>query len=298
MTAQTDTRRPRGFTLVELLVVVSIIALLIAILLPALKGAREQAKLVQCAAVQKQIGNATLYYVLEHNSWYLPHSMPLGDPPGTNDEPPYEEQMLWFFNPGFRIGLGLPAHRNREDRFFEHNVPQDYVCPKATLAKHDTSLWAGHSIEYSDAVKELHSINYSYGYNSTHLTNHRELGDQYRGYRESHIRRPADKLAFADSVDWNIFGSHRYNDRYARNGENYDYSYSTGDGSGVAWRHRQRGRHGYINVSFFDGHVESLSDEKVVVPTDRPAFELVQTIQWRLWSVLDEAKWPLTIIND
>ena len=54
--------RAKGFTLVELLVVVSIIALLIAILLPSLRKAREQAKLATCLANMTGIGKASLTY--------------------------------------------------------------------------------------------------------------------------------------------------------------------------------------------------------------------------------------------
>jgi len=59
-------RIPRGaFTLVELLVVVSIIALLISILLPSLKKAREQAKSATCLADLRSVSTASLVYAAD-----------------------------------------------------------------------------------------------------------------------------------------------------------------------------------------------------------------------------------------
>ena len=64
-----------GFTLIELLVVVSIIALLVAILLPSLESAREQAKLVVCAANQKSLGLAMSLYC-DNNQQLFPLYFP------------------------------------------------------------------------------------------------------------------------------------------------------------------------------------------------------------------------------
>ena len=64
-------RRRTAFTLVELLIVVGIIALLIAILMPTLNRAREQARRVQCASNLRQVAMATIMYT-NQNRGVLP----------------------------------------------------------------------------------------------------------------------------------------------------------------------------------------------------------------------------------
>ncbi len=57
----------KAFTLIELLVVVAIIALLISILLPSLRDAREQAKVAKCLSNFRQIMNSTVKYLLDYD---------------------------------------------------------------------------------------------------------------------------------------------------------------------------------------------------------------------------------------
>lgn len=65
-------RSRRAFSLIELLVVIGIIAILLALLMPALRRARIQAQTIACLSNQRQIGIAMMIYANENRGWLFP----------------------------------------------------------------------------------------------------------------------------------------------------------------------------------------------------------------------------------
>jgi prepilin-type N-terminal cleavage/methylation domain-containing protein/prepilin-type processing-associated H-X9-DG protein len=64
------TNEKRGFTLIEVLVVITIISILVAVLTPALATAREKARRTQCLNNMRQLGTAQMIYASDRDSWF------------------------------------------------------------------------------------------------------------------------------------------------------------------------------------------------------------------------------------
>jgi prepilin-type N-terminal cleavage/methylation domain-containing protein/prepilin-type processing-associated H-X9-DG protein len=104
----------RGFTLIELLVVVAIIAVLVAVLLPALSAAREQGKSVVCQTNLRQLGMVFRYYAEDHNDFIASNS---AQPGGSR----------WYDV--------LAAYRETQNRSRNRNI---YICPSEEATVWDT----------------------------------------------------------------------------------------------------------------------------------------------------------------
>lgn len=131
----TNANSRHGFTLVELLVVIGIIALLISILLPSLSAARKQANIVKCASNLRQLATSAINYAVEFKGQFPPN-INAGGWGGSN---PTTEQA-WYHQD--RIGRFLPETGVTSTG---NIVTPVFVCPdsaEGSTRSYAMNVWA------------------------------------------------------------------------------------------------------------------------------------------------------------
>ncbi|MCP4250135.1 MAG: prepilin-type N-terminal cleavage/methylation domain-containing protein [bacterium] len=198
MTAAWHRDRKSAFTLVELLVVVSIIALLLSILMPSLRSARNQAKAAVCLANMKRLGTGMAVYLNTSGDKFPPFRLktdPSDPAPVTyvNHYGRSKPRWQWFiadnigpvidprpftlpFGDG-DVGSGGEGGRTMTNKYF--------LCPSLT------------GPDQYDVRNGAYGYNYQYLGNSRADTNPTEF-DNF-SVSADHLRAASQTVLFADS---------------------------------------------------------------------------------------------------
>jgi len=227
----------RGFTLVELLVVIGIISVLISLLLPALERVRLQAKAVKCQSNLRQVGLALMMYSNDNHNW-VPEDFIYGDPNSTS------ANYRWYqFIDGSDVNVHLPYLQNRNVLF----------CPETDPAANDN-------------IAVTAALNSTYGMLHPHAYEPKSYHADFNGFSGYHLSAipMASDFALVADTSFNDTKRARYGSSAWRSDRLYGETVNTGTNgtgkSGVWAAHP----HDVANLLFADFHVEGAPAARLV----------------------------------
>lgn len=172
------------FTLIELLITIAIIAILAALLLPALNKARDKGKEIKCVGNLKQIGSATYLYFDDYDGWFP------GNLSGHNN--PQGKIKPYLANQSY-----IPYSERPGNGYYYNTIIRSdvYICPAKRANK--TRRYYPANYPYGGGYHLGYSYNSSYGYNFF------ALSKTFQGYHETmkllQIKRPSLQLMWSDT---------------------------------------------------------------------------------------------------
>ncbi len=271
-----DWKKTKGFTLMELLVVIAVIALLLAVLMPSLQKAREMAGRMICASNEKQLLVANNLYANAWDECYCPPMMQNRDLPDddpTTPGPPDDMRAdNWLTNKTFRELMAIDDKQTSDKEMI---LSDDYFCPEDKVARYDKYSTYDVLVSYGYNVTDWNgqhtgaeaSLNFGPCFwNSSIACTTVAVPTWQIGWKRTEIRRSAEKINFAEACDWWAKWSDGAN--YVRGWDivghgNWDDYAAVGMYGPTLYRHNEG-----ANFAFYDGHVAYMPKEKAFIDTD------------------------------
>ena len=227
------------FTLIELLVVIAIIAILAAMLLPALNKARTWAKTIKCANTLRQYAMCNHLYAKDSDDYAVPVSTPY--------------QLVWTSNKGFR------RYFDGGTSFVERRYPIGLICPAATRALNDpdNARYGGPKVDLSYGMSGWHNSDPYAG---------RPAEKHVIAWKMPRMVHPSSSMLFADGLIYNIYNLDPGPVSWLSGGGGYYIRGEDTVGS-VAYRHNLR-----ANVVMFDGHVETMLPKELMLQRNKRSY--------------------------